>query len=387
MNTELFVSEKRAREEAKALLDVTDEAMHDLITEYLWYRFLREVVGIVLLAPEEIEAASLLQPQGASNEVRDKYEAGFRLWFAGIDGSTEYEAAAKRWHESLRDDPYDFEPLAGYITNDARALDIDLYILYGKPYDKEKYCVSIQLAEHLSDLYNLGAFNDVVTLVEFEGKNVTEACDWIRTQMPAMAKYARKGYAPVASLPSAGTLKAEGWFNQMVTPYQPEQSKMHWLRDYPERAAWIDDDDDEVEDDEVDTSTVECELPEANGEGTIYLTTAVYGHIDQETCQYLLGFKWYYHEPTDDAIAYLDMPDGTQSVSLDMMVWFVTDLKQQWDSDDSFPIPLYEHKGVYHADHAGEAIKRLFAGDDSLLRTWPEVTKADFERYARRREQ
>ncbi len=179
----------------KFLFEEAVDVMDCLPAEYLWFRFLREKIGIAMTEPAEIRAASLLQPKSAPNLKRDQYHNAFGKW---LDKLSETKLLDKVYYEGMR---------GIMIAQPAIAL------VPGQTHPS----YGIRFAAIGPDLpYG----PDLGVVVE---DSIIDACEKAHDLLPILADYARSGYAPLIELP----VLASPFGLQNV--YEPEEKRFYYL--------------------------------------------------------------------------------------------------------------------------------------------------------------
>jgi hypothetical protein len=157
----------------KFLFEEALDVIHSLPAEYLWFRFLREKIGIAMIEPADIHAASLLQPTGIPNPKSDQYDDAFGKWLEGLSEAKLLNTA---------------------YLEDARGIVVAQPAIAFVPGQKHpRY--GVRFAAIGPDL---PSDTDLGVIAE---DSIIDACEKAHDLLPVLADYARSGYAPLIEFP------------------------------------------------------------------------------------------------------------------------------------------------------------------------------------------
>jgi hypothetical protein len=151
------------------LLYEADWLSKGLRYDYLWFKYLREVVGIYL-TPDEQGEASFFCPPELRSPVWDKYEKAFIDW---------------------RDNVY-FDRANGYV--DGKWFDTAKGMLVIAPMIRDNvYVIGMSTLER-----NHGAGREICGIL---GATVLQVLNWLSKQLDMLDEYVKKGWIPMVQLP------------------------------------------------------------------------------------------------------------------------------------------------------------------------------------------
>jgi hypothetical protein len=177
----------------KFLFEEADEVASFLAREYLWFRFLREHIGIPLIDPASIDGASLTQP---NNPVYDQYGTAFEEWFDNLDETAQV---------------YTYCGGKGFLW-------AQLALFQGKEREYQKFGVRFEASEG-EEVPENGVEVGVA-----ESENIIEAIERLYDLFPTLVSYARDGYAPLLQYPVVVTLQG-CW----LSAYEPKSSEIYHI--------------------------------------------------------------------------------------------------------------------------------------------------------------
>lgn len=163
----------------KFLFEEAEGIISSLAYEYLWFRFLREHIGIAMVEPAKVNAASLLQPDlDNSNPTYEQYGIAFYEWLRKL---------------------VETDQLDDFYYKGTGVLTAQLALFRRQRQGYKKFGVRFVAVDDTMLDGDEGAEGEEVGLAE--GESIIDSCEQLRGLESNLADYARSGYAPVIQYP------------------------------------------------------------------------------------------------------------------------------------------------------------------------------------------
>lgn len=150
----------------KFLFEEADNLVKRLVQEYMWFRFLREKIGIDLTEPAKIRAVSLFAP---ATEGWGQHKDGFDSWLVDLTKT------------GLFANGY-FQGLQGMLM-------VQPAMVIKPRATSPWFSVRFLLIP------------DKIELEQVESAGLVDVCEQAHNYLPKLVGYVRRGYAPLLSLP------------------------------------------------------------------------------------------------------------------------------------------------------------------------------------------